>query len=192
MYLRGGGFSAIADNDREGIVGLRWHLISVMFVFSEASALAAPAWQTMVAYDALRDKTACLMKSAHVTVNDGQTMTPVRFLYNGQIFLVTTESNVDLSYPNVGLQVDANTPIPIERVHKDTNVMFANDAGQLTTQFIRGSKAKLSLGFWPTWPRGDTVVAEFSLAGFTRAHEDFIQCQQTGRARKSTQEGKQP
>jgi hypothetical protein len=171
---------------------MRWFLAAFVFVSLEGFALAAPAWQTVVTYDALQKKTACLMESAQVAVNDGQTMTPVRFLYNGQVFLVTTESNIDLSYPNVGLQVDANSPIPVERIHKNTNIIFAHDAEQIHAQFIRGSKAHLSLGFWPTWPRGDTVIAEFSLAGFTRAHQDFIQCQRTGGVHESAVEGKQP
>lgn len=183
---------AITDDNWGQAVALRWLLAAVFLVSLDVFAAARPAWQTVVAFDPLQDRTACLMESAQVTVNDGQTMTPVRFTYNGEVFLVTTESNIDVSYPGIGLQVDTQGQIPIEQVHNDTNVIFASDAAKIQAQFIRGSKAQLSLGFWPTWPKGDTVVAEFSLAGFTRAHEEFTQCQQTGRVGESAKKGTQP
>ena len=173
-------------------MALRWLLAGVILVSSGALAGAKPAWQTVVAYDPLQGKTACLIASAQIIVDDGQTTTPVRFVYNGKAFLVTTESNIDPSYPDVGLRVDAHPPIPIGDVYKDTNVIFESNAAEIHTLFIRGSKAKLSLGFWPTWPRGETVVAVFSLNGFTRAHRDFVQCQQTGSTGDSVKEGSRP
>lgn len=183
---------AISDDNRRQAGSFHWLFAAVLLVSLDAFAAAKPAWKTIVAFDPLQDKTACLMVSAQVTVNDGQTMTPVRFTYNGEAFLVTTESNIDVSYPDIGLQVDTQVPIPIEQVHNDTDVIFASDAAKLQAQFIRGSNAQLSLGFWPTWPKGDTVVIKFSLAGFTRAHEDFTQCQQTGRVGESANRGTQP
>ena len=161
-------------------MSLRALLTLVLFVSAPAFASSAPAWRAVVGQDPLQNKTACLMESMQMTVHDGQTTTPVRFLYNGTAFLVTTKSNIDLTYPNVGLQVDHNAPIAIERLHKETNIVFEHDAEQIRTQFIRGLKAKLSLGFWPTWPQGETVVTEFSLIGYTKAYEAFEHCQRTG------------
>jgi hypothetical protein len=183
---------AIGDDKRGQAMALRWLLAAAFLVPLGVLAAAKPPWETVVAFDPLQDRTACLLESAPVVVNDGQTMTPVRFTYNGEAFLVTTESNIDVSYPGIGLQVDGQTPIPIEQVHNDTNVIFASDAAKIKAQFIHGSRAQLSLGFWPTWPKGETVVAEFSLAGFTRAHDKFTQCQQTGFVRESPKQGAQP
>lgn len=163
----------------------RYLLAIAAYVSLDVLAAANPAWQAIVAYDPLQDKSACLIESAQVIVDDGQTTTPVRFLYNGRAFLATTESNIDLTYPDIGLQVDAHPRIPIDDVYNDTNVVFARSAAQITALFISGSKARLSLGFWPTWPKGDTVVTEFSLTGFTRAHADFLQCQKTQRVERS-------
>ncbi|UCE88586.1 MAG: hypothetical protein JSW10_09620, partial [Pseudomonadota bacterium] len=176
-------------NNKEGAVRLRWFAAFVAIVCCNALAAAEPAWRAVVGNDPLQGKTACLMESAQVAVNDGQTTTPVRFLYNGTAFLVTTKSNIDQSYPNVGLQVDTHAPFAIDRVHKETHVIFAKDAEQIRAQFIRGLRAKLSLGFWPTWPQGETVVAEFSLIGFTKAHEKFLQCQRTGRLGENAKAG---
>lgn len=156
-----------------------------VFVAGNAFAQDEPTWRVVVGHDPLQDRTACLMESMRVTVHDGQTTTPMRFSYNGTAFLVTTNSNIDISYPNTGLQVDTHPRIAIERVYKTTNIIFAGDAARIREQFMHGIVAKLSLGFWPTWPQGDTVVAKFSLIGFTRAHEDFLRCQRTGRLEES-------
>jgi hypothetical protein len=167
-------------------VNFRWFTSIALLASACAEAGDQPAWRAVVGYDPLQEKTACLLESATVTVHDGQFMTPMRILYNGTAFLVTTRSNIDLSYPKVGLQVDAAAPVAIERVHRDTNVIFEHDAQLIKTHFIRGSKARLSLGFWPTWPKGETVTTEFSLIGFTRAHDEFLACEQTGQIEVDT------
>ena len=174
------GFAA-TTNSWKRAVSRHWLPAAALLVPGSAFALDQPAWRAVVGHDPLQDKIACLVESAEIRIHDGQTETPVRFLYNGTAFLVTTESNIDLSYPNVGLQVDTHAPFAVERIHEDTNVIFASDAAQITAQFTRGLQAQLALGFWPTWPRGDTVVADFSLIGFTKALGEYRQCQQTGR-----------
>jgi hypothetical protein len=169
-------------------VNFRWFTAIAFLASACAFAGDQPAWRAVVGYDPLQGRTACLLESAPVTVHDGQLMTPVRILYNGTAFLATTQSNIDLSYPNVGLQVDSAAPVAIERVYKDTNVIFEHDARLIKAHFIRGSMARLSLGFWPTWPKGEAVDAEFSLIGFSRAHEEFLACEQSGLLEVDTEE----
>jgi len=103
-------------------------------------------------------------------------MTPVSLVFTGSALAAVTESNIDLSYPDVGLQVDQEPVIPVDRVERQTIAVFETSADTVRRQFQRGHTARLRLGFWPTWPQTETVVMEFSLLGFTRAHEALLHC----------------
>ena len=116
------------------------------------------------------------MISSELQVDDGQTITPVSLVFTGSALAVVTESNIDLSYPDVGLQVDQGPVIPVDRVHRQTIAVFESSADTLRGQLQRGYTARLKLGFWPTWPQTETVVMEFSLLGFTRAQEAMLHC----------------
>ena len=96
------------------------------------------------------------------------------------VFIAKTKSNIDLSYPEIGLKVDYNTPHTIDRLNKDTNAIFKNEAEQIRDEFIKGLSGKLTLGFWPSWPKTRAYTTEFDLRGFTKTYEAFLRCQQTG------------
>ena len=137
-------------------------------------------WKTVVGLDQLTQASGCLIESAELTINDGQATTPVKFIYNGKVFVVVTKSNIDLTYPDVGLQVDDYEQLPIDRTYKNTSVVFEDKADQIKEQFIKGYTAKLALGFWPSWPQGETIITEFSLIGFTEAYNELVACQESG------------
>ena len=137
-------------------------------------------WRTVIGYDPLQQKTACLLESKSLRVFDGQTDTPLQLVYNGRVFRMTSQSHVDLSYPGVGLRVDGKEPFAVDAVEHLTDLIFSSRADAIKAQFIAGRQAQIAVGFWPTWPRGDTVVARFSLLGFSRAYDAFRHCQSTG------------
>ena len=137
-------------------------------------------WRAIIAYDPLQQKTACLLESKSMRVFDGQTDTPLQLVYNGHVFRMTSQSHIDLSYPGVGLRVDGQEPFAVDTVEHRTDLIFSSRADAIKAQFIAGRQAQIAVGFWPTWPRGDTVVARFSLAGFSRAYGAFRHCQSTG------------
>lgn len=137
-------------------------------------------WRTVIGYDPLQKKTACLLESKSLTVFDGQTDTPLQLIYNGRVFRISSQSHVDLSYPGVGLRVDGQEAFAVDAVEQLTDLIFSSRAEAIKAQFIAGRQAQIAVGFWPTWPRGDTVVARFSLLGFSRAHNVFRRCQTTG------------
>ena len=137
-------------------------------------------WRTVIGYDPLQKKTACLLESKLLTVFDGQTDTPLQLIYNGSVFRMTSQSHVDLTYPGVGLRVDMQDPFTVDAVENRTDLIFSSRADAIKEQFIAGRQAQIAVGFWPTWPRGDTVVARFSLLGFSRAYTAFRHCQTTG------------
>ncbi len=137
-------------------------------------------WQLILAEDPLSHQTACLMISATRQTDDGQSSTPVSLIFNGKVFIAKTKSNIDLSYPAIGLQVDDYKPHTIDRLNKDTNAVFENQAEKIREEFIKGLSGKLTLGFWPTWPKTRSYTTEFDLRGFTKTYEAFLRCQQTG------------
>lgn len=137
-------------------------------------------WRAVIGYDPLQHMTVCLMESKSLTVFDGQTDTPLRLIYNGRVFRMTSQSHVDLSYPGVGLRVDGQKPFAVDTVENRTDLIFSSRADAVKEQFIAGRQAQIAVGFWPTWPRGDTVIARFSLIGFSRAYDAFRHCQTTG------------
>jgi hypothetical protein len=137
-------------------------------------------WRTVIGYDPLQQKTACLLESKSLRVFDGQTDTTLQLVYNGHVFRMTSHSHVDLSYAGIGLRVDGQEPFAVDAVEHLTDLIFSSRADAIKAQFIAGRQAQIAVGFWPTWPRSDIVVARFSLLGFSRAHAVFRHCQTTG------------
>jgi hypothetical protein len=137
-------------------------------------------WRAVTGFDPLQQKTACLLESRSLKVFDGQTETPLQLIYNGRAFRMTSQSHIDLSYPGVGLRVDGQEPFAVDAVENRTDLLFSSRADAIKRQFIAGRQAQIAVGFWPTWPRGDTVIARFDLRGFTRAQAAFEHCEATG------------
>lgn len=141
---------------------------------------AAENWQVIFDADPLSQQPACLMESMAHVIDDGQTQTPVKLIYNGRELVAQTKSKIDLTYPNVGLQVDSKTSFGIDHLHKEKTAVFAKQSTEIHQQFIDGLTARLSLGFWPTWPQTKTRVIDFNLIGYTKAYQEFEQCRANG------------
>ena len=134
-------------------------------------------WQVATDYDVLNKHVACLMSSVKKTSSDGQGTTRVQLFYNGKEFVAVTQSNIDLSYPGLGIKVDGAAILPIDHLNKETMAVFTQEADKIKQLFIEGHTAVLTLGFWPTWPKTQSYDTEFSLLGFTKAYKEFLQCQ---------------
>jgi len=143
-------------------------------------AASANNWRVVVDKDPLSQQTGCLMMSAEKITKDGQTTTPVVILYNGNQFVVKTESNIDLSYVDSGLRVDAKNTHKIDRLYNRTDAVFEKESDQIRDEFIQGLRARLTFGFWPTWPKTHSHIIDFDLRGFTTARDTFLRCKKTG------------
>jgi len=155
-------------------------LLFCLSIFAVTSSYATENWQLILAEDPLSKQSICLMISATRQTEDGQTKTPVSLIYNGSVFIAKTKSNIDLSYPDIGLQVDNKKRHNIDRLHENSNAVFKTKTRQLLDEFINGLSAKLTLGFWPTWPKTRSYTTEFDLRGFTKTYKTFQHCQKTG------------
>lgn len=160
-----------------------WSLL-VIWSVPPAAAAVAQNWLVRIGEDGLRSGAGCLLESASLQVHDGQTTTPIKLVYNGEVIIGMTESNIDLSYSGIGLRVDGQAAHSVDAVHKKTNVIFRQASARILPELIKGKQATLVLGFWPTWPKTKTVASRFSLRGFSRAYRDFQYCRKTGDLKK--------
>ena len=137
---------------------------------------AQETWQLVMDNDPVTKKSVCLLESATRVIDDGQTQTPVKLIYNGKALYAQTRSRIDVTYPDVGLQVDHKELFSVDSVYKQKTAVFSRQVADIHEQFIVGLKARLYLGFWPTWPKTGTRKIEFSLIGYTRADKQYEKC----------------
>jgi hypothetical protein len=88
--------------------------------------------------------------------------------------LVHTESPLDVSFSDIGLQVDKNAFFGLDSVYERKSARFSKAYQELVHQFKKGRTVRVDLRFWPTWPVTGTHAADFSLAGFTKAYDDMM------------------
>ncbi len=123
------------------------------------------------------DSSPCFLFTPVKSIDDGQGQTPVALRLDTNALHVTTNSNIDAEFGDLGISVDGKDMIMIDSVVRETNVVFESEVATLVDQFIAGRNAKLQLRFWPTWPSTGPKTVEFSLMGFTKAHTQMKECQ---------------
>jgi hypothetical protein len=156
---------------------ISWWLMGVL---AAGAVLAGepPNWSVERGTDPYSEQTACLLVSRHLQMPDGYGTANVRLVFGPTALVVTTDSNIDASYPDQGLTVDDNpsirpdSPFPLKR----QNVLFMQAQAELIQQFRRGYHADLTLGFWPTWPVTETQHLRIDLKGFSSAHDSYRAC----------------
>jgi len=145
-----------------------------------SSVLASENWSVNIEEDPISKSNVCLLVSRIYTIDDGQTTTPVQLIYNGKEIIAKTKSDIDMSYPEIGLQIDTHVKHSISRLHKNSIAVFTDVNQAIHQQFIDGHQARLALGFWPTWPQTHTRTIDFSLIGYTKAYSKLKKCQRNG------------
>ena len=135
-----------------------------------ASVTAQAEWS-------LRDSgSACVLETGEITRHDGYQDTSVRLNINQQRLLVMTGSNVDTSFDDTALQVDGHAMMTAVSADEDQNLRFDTGMPALIEQFRKGNRVRIYMRFWPTYPATERFEIAFSLAGFTRAWNDYTAC----------------
>lgn len=137
---------------------------------------AEPNWIVKEVFDDQGVRGRCVIDSASQTIDDGHGETRIFLRIDEQSLRVITDSNIDASFDDISLKVDAKEPIPMDGVQADTQVLFEKSIATIIEQFIPGLKVDISLRFWPTWPTTGVKTATFSLIGFTAAYEQLPAC----------------
>lgn len=162
--------------------GWRWLAVAVGLGGGLAPALAEAAWNAVIRPDPLTRQSRCLLVSETVTTADGYDATPVFLALDGVSLRVVTNSELDASFADLRLEVDADPTIHSSQIiHEKMVLVFDQDLPRLIERFRAGKQATVYLRFWPTWPATQSFPVRFSLVGFSRAHDRFTQgCQPAG------------
>ncbi|MDH3451206.1 MAG: hypothetical protein OEN20_02220, partial [Gammaproteobacteria bacterium] len=89
------------------------------------------------------DKAPCFLFTPVKSIDDGQGQTPVALRLDANRLHVTTNSNIDAEFADLGISVDGNDMVPIDEVVRETNVVFETGVPTLVEQFIAGRNATL-------------------------------------------------
>jgi hypothetical protein len=109
-------------------------------------------------------------------VPDGYQTITARIRVDGTTVSVSSPSVLDPSFKDIGIAVDEDALVPMDRLGDTRTAVFESQYGTLVEQFKRGLRARVQLRFWPTWPATGTHSVSFSLIGFTRAQARLGEC----------------
>lgn len=181
-----GDSAVLARNTRNlphNLTGGRWRHWWVVLGLASGLTLTAPpasaSWTAAIQPDPLTRQSRCLLRSEVVNTPAGHDdATPVTLVFNGGGLLVITQSELDPSFADLQLVVDKNPPIHSQKIERKTILIFDQNSPELIRQLREGRQATVYLRFWPTWPVTQSFPVNFSLAGFSKAHDALNQnCQ---------------
>jgi len=157
-------------------------IVSALSISTSASNTNSDTenWKVVFEKDPASRKKACLMVSRKNMMEDGQSKTPVYLIYNGRIFFAKTKSNIDLSYPDLGLQIDKQPQNKISVLYKESSAAFTSNTVKMRDDFIKGLDARLTLAFWPSWPKTSSFDSHFDLREFSDTYTRFLKCKKNG------------
>jgi hypothetical protein len=120
--------------------------------------------------------TRCVLESVRQSLSDGYQDTTAYVTVDDRSVTVTSASNLDASARDIGLAVDQEPLIPLDRLTGTKTAAFETQYGRLVELFKAGSRLRVQLRFWPEWPATGTHSATFSLIGFTKAYGELAGC----------------
>jgi len=152
----------------------------VVFYPSHASPDIQNTDQNWFVVDGLNPATRkqdCYMRSADTTIRIGEDETRLFLLLTGGKLYIVTNSIIDTSYNNSRINVDKYDPIPVKEYTDKKTAQINTFDPEYLAQFIKGYRASIYMGYWPSWEKTGLQEARFSLVGFTRTYTEYIQCQ---------------
>ncbi len=118
----------------------------------------------------------CALSYRRLLIEDGQGESPVDVVIKKDSVIVNTGSNIDLGYEGTGVTVDTNSQISIEELLNETSIQFKQSHKKLVEEMERGEVARVTLGFWPTWPITQTYSVSFEVGNFSSGHQALMAC----------------
>ena len=141
-----------------------------------AAVLLAASPATVAAEWTLKSGTGCVLESSPASLSDGYQATTARVVVDAKTVSVSSPSVLDAGFKDIGIAVDGEPLIPMDRLADSRTAVFESRHGALVEQFKRGLRARVQLRFWPTWPATGTHAATVSLIGFTKAYAELPDC----------------
>jgi hypothetical protein len=118
----------------------------------------------------------CVVESEKQALADGYQTTTAYVTVDTRSVAVTSQSNLDGSGGDIGLVVDQQELVPVDRLSGRKTAVFDSKHARLVELFKAGSRLRAQLRFWPEWPATGTHSATFSLIGFTKAYGELAGC----------------
>ena len=142
------------------------YMIFLLLCLSQ-SVVASNAWEVV---DSKSGASNCYLQTPYLKMFDGYQDTQVRLRLTDEQLQVSTRSNIDMGFDDVGLQVDGKVFIPAEQVVDHQNILFTSTIDKIVTQFKAGRSVVVKLRFWPSYPATRRFNKAFSLIGFSAAY----------------------
>ena len=147
--------------------------IIFLLLFLSQPVLAGNTWEVVYSKSGA---SRCYLQTPYLKMFDGYQDTRVRLRFTDNRLLVSTRSNVDMGFGDVGLQVDNKVFIHADQVVDHQNVLFTTTIHKIVAQFKAGRNAVVKLRFWPSFPATRRLETTFSLIGFTAAYNKYQSC----------------
>ena len=138
-----------------------------------AAAVAHADWNVR---QAAAGSTGCVLETTDIIMHDGYQDTWARLNINAERLLVMTDSNIDTGFDDIALQVDGQALVQAGAAVDEKNLRFDSDMAAVIERFRKGNKVRVYLRFWPSYPATQRYAAVFSLMGFTRTWNEFMEC----------------
>lgn len=156
-----------------GMVSRTLQLAPLLLLVGAAPPEPVSAWHVQRTTEGGAVK--CRIESEKVPINDGyQNVTAQIIVTSNNIVQIVSDSIYDAGAGDIGVQVDKNAFVKLDKLAGEKTAVFEASAPTLIPQFKAGLRARLQLRFWPTWPVTGTHDAEVSLIGFTKAYEEMV------------------
>jgi hypothetical protein len=118
----------------------------------------------------------CVVESSRQSLSDGYQTTSAYLTVDGGSVVLTSASNLDPGSGDIGLAVDREPLVPMDRLEGKKTVLFDTKHARLVELFKAGARVRAQLRFWPEWPATGIHSATFSLIGFTKAYGELAGC----------------
>lgn len=140
------------------------------------SGSAAANWVVKPVQGASGQASKCLLESEKKEIFDGYQNIAIYIVVDGASVAVKSASVLDAGFSDIGMQVDKDAFIAMDKVIQDRTASFDANYAIIVEEFKRGLKVNVQLRFWPTWPVTGTHSATLSLIGFTKAFTEMSDC----------------
>ncbi len=126
----------------------------------------------------LSNKPQCLLSSVQKKFYDGYDNAKMSLQLSTTALIIKTDSEIDLTYPEVGIYIDNNPVFLFDKVANKRYTLNRKNISELTALMKTAKKINIKLGFWPTWPQTKTSSVTFSLQSFAKALAALKACNQ--------------
>ena len=151
----------------------RWFLLVPLCLSTHVWA----DWSVRQASPKIAQQPACVLETEWRTVFDGYQDTQVQVIVSTGKVEARSKAPLDNGSLDISIKVDDKDQIKPDGIKGEKIAGFDTASALLVEQFIKGKSLRLQMRFWPTWPQTGVHVAEFTLIGFTKAHNEFLKCE---------------